>query len=180
MAAAASKLATTAGTKPVANSTTMAISTPIARLAPGPSGNACRRMSSGESTDKTSGLASFFSSASHAPRTSRLSPTAMMVSRAPRSWPLRWMARTTKSPLSVTMPGKIRVPTRLDRGGTTNSATPLTRSSSWPLASTKNGSLRNSRFRAAQSASTGSSSPRTISTSPWLIASSVGRPRPSR
>ena len=76
-----------------------------------------------------SGSARFSSSASHVPCKSSVSPTAITVS---SSWssPFRWTASTTRSPLSVTMPGKTRSPIRPERGGITTSAAPEWRVSS--------------------------------------------------
>ena len=64
-----------------------------------------------------------------------MSPTASAVSPASSS-PLRCTASTTRSPLSVTMPGKTRSRrSSAERGGTTTSATPEPRVSSVPASS---------------------------------------------
>ena len=73
-------------------------------FAPGPSGTACRRTSAGSSTTSTSGSSRWYSSAPQEPCRSSVSPTASSVSPG-RSSPLRCTASTTRSPLSVTIPG---------------------------------------------------------------------------
>ena len=104
------------------------------RFAPGPSGTAWRRTSAGWSTTSSSGSSRWYSRSPQVPRSSSVSPNASSVSPG-RSSPLRWTARTTRSPLSVTMPGKTVSPIRAERGGTTTSATPIVRlksvSGSW-------------------------------------------------
>src|SRR3954447_9046190 len=127
MAPAASSPATTGWTAPVASRITMPMSTAIARLAPAPSGTPCWRTSAGESTTSTSGSDSRLpSSAPHVPRSSSASPIARRVSSSMSS-PRRWTASTTKSPLSVTMPGYTFAPMRSERGETTTSAMPASR-----------------------------------------------------
>ena len=56
------------------------------------------------------------------PCSSSVSPSINAT--APTSSPRRCTANTTRSPLSVTMPGKTRSPASADRGGITTSATP--------------------------------------------------------
>ena len=92
-------------------------------FAPGPSGTACRRTSAGSSTTSTSGSSRWCSSAPTIP-----AGAACRRRRAPsRRSALRPCAArraTTRSPLSVTMPGNTVSPISPDRGGTTTSATP--------------------------------------------------------
>ena len=123
IAPAARSPATAAGTTPVVSRTTMPRRITSARFAPVPSGPAWRRTSSGSSTTSTSGSARCSSSAPHAPRSRSASPAASVDSPASSS-PFRWTARTTRSPLSVTMPGNTASPISPERGGITTSATP--------------------------------------------------------
>ena len=110
---------------PVASSTTMPAARASACFAPGPERHRpAAGRASGSSTTSTSGSSRCSSSAPHAPCSSSVSPTASTVSpgRAPR--PCRWTASTTRSPLSVTMPGNTVSPISPERGGITTSATP--------------------------------------------------------
>ncbi len=173
MAPAASSPATEGGTMPVASSTTMPMRMMIACVAPGPSGTACRRTRSGESTTTTSGSLRWVSSAFHVPWSSRLSPAWSVT--LPRSRtsgsgtivsPERWMASTIRSPLSVTMPGKAVWPISPDRGAISTSARPeraLNRAAS-PAPSAA--SSRKARCTRAAKSAAGCGSPRTRSTSP--------------
>ena len=105
----------------------------MAHQARGPRATAWRRTNEGESTTRTSRSDSTLrSSASQVPWSSIVSPTASGVGPRSRFSPLRWIARTTKSPLSVIIPGNIFSPTRSDRGGMTTSTTPIWRSMSFP------------------------------------------------
>ena len=151
-APAASRPATAGGTRPVISSTTMASRTTIACLAPGPIGTAWRRTSSGESTTRTSGSASRSSSACHVPCSSRELPAASTVSFGPWSWSLRCTARTTRSPLGVTMPGKTVCPISAERGGITISARPERRLNRVAVTSAAESSARKARCRSAASA----------------------------
>ena len=76
-------------------------------LDPGPIGTACRRTRSGAFTTSTSRCSRRVSSALHVPCSSRVSPDASGEPGGTSS-PCRWIARTIRSPLSVTMPGKKR------------------------------------------------------------------------
>ena len=131
IAPAASRPATAGGTRPVASSTTIATRMTIACRAPGPSGTAWRRTSSGELTTSTSGSARWMSSAFQVPCRSRVSPawrTTLPFSCAPATGaicsPPRCTARMIRSPLSVTMPGKTAWPIRAERGEISTSASP--------------------------------------------------------
>ena len=125
MAPAASRPATTDGTTPVASATTIPTRTTIASRAPRPerhdlapdlvrlvddedvrAGHVLveRRPRSLEQQDVTDG--------------------EDQARRGPAPRPCAGSARMTRSPLSVTMPGKTVSPTRPDRGGITTSATP--------------------------------------------------------
>ena len=87
------------------------------RFAPGPSGTAWRRTSSGSSTTRTSG--SSRCSLERAPGSLEEERVAdgEHASRPASSSPLRCTATTTRSPLSVTIPGNTVSPTSCDRGG---------------------------------------------------------------
>ena len=112
------------GTIPVASRTTIAARTTIASRAPRPRGTTWRRTAPAASTTRTFGSPRFSSSAAHVPCSRSTSPTSSTVSPGPRSSPWRWMATMTRSPLSVTIPGKTGSPTRPERGGMTTSARP--------------------------------------------------------
>ncbi len=97
MAPAASSAATTAGTTPVASSTTIAGEHRDRRPASrGPSGTDWRRTRSGESTTSTSWPRAAVSRADHGPSTRSVSPAFSRTGPAPRSWPWRVTASTIR------------------------------------------------------------------------------------
>ena len=122
---AAVRPAITGGTTPVASNSTMPIRIATALRAPAPSGAAWRRTKSGALTSRTSGVPRRWSSAFQVPFSSSVSPTSSAVSPSAISVPLRWIARITRSPSGLIMPGKTMRPTSADRGGMMISASPV-------------------------------------------------------
>ena len=114
IAPAASSPATAGGTMPVASSSTMATRMTMACRAPGPIGTAWRRTSSGELDDQDIGIVEMnverlpgalqqhgVAGLEHDRR-----PESCPRRRRRSASPARCTARTIRSPLSVTMPGK--------------------------------------------------------------------------